>query len=306
MERKITHDIRSVNDFHKAAGLEAPHHPLVSLVDYSKVQYQTTTNKVCWVQNFYSIGLKRNLEEKFGYGQQEYDFDQGLMSFIAPSQVVSFEVIEGAEQHKSGWILCIHPDFIWNTPLAKNIKRYDFFGYAINEALFLSKREEDLIINIMQNIEQEYNSSIDTFTQNIIIAQLEVLLNYSERFYQRQFITRNKNSQQILIKLDEVLSAYFNNESLLESGLPSVKFIAAQLNSSPNYLSSLLKTLTGQNTRQHIQNKVIERAKEKLSTTDDTISEIAYELGFKHSQSFSKLFMSKTKQSPSEFRASFN
>jgi AraC family transcriptional activator of pobA len=189
---------------------------------------------------------------------------------------------------------------------SKIIKQYEYFGYSVNEALFLSEKEEATITGIIQNIAQEYHSNIDKFSQDIIIAQLEVLLNYSERFYQRQFITRKISNHQILDRLEEELTAYFNSDDVIKKGLPTVQYIAGTLNVSPNYLSGLLKLLTGQSTQQHIHDKLIEKAKEKLSTTDLSVSEIAYELGFEHPQSFSKLFKTKTNVSPLEFRLSFN
>ncbi|MEO6850337.1 MAG: helix-turn-helix transcriptional regulator, partial [Mucilaginibacter sp.] len=206
----------------------------------------------------------------------------------------------------TGWMLLIHPDFLWNTSLAKNIKRYEYFGYSVNEALFLSEKEEATLIGIIQNVQQEYHANIDKFSQDIIVAQLEVLLNYADRFYHRQFITRKMASHQILERLEDILTEYFAADSLVKKGLPTVQYVADKLNVSPGYLSGLLKTLTGQSTQQHIHDKLIEKAKEKLSTTDQSVSEIAYELGFEHSQSFSKLFKTKTNVSPLGFRQSFN
>jgi len=203
-------------------------------------------------------------------------------------------------------MLLIHPDFLWNTPLAKTLKNYEFFGYSVNEALFLADKEETTITGIIQNIQQEYHSNIDQFSQNIIISQIETLLNYSERYYQRQFITRKRINHQILDRLERLLADYFNDEDLTTKGLPTVQYIAESLNVSPSYLSGVLNTLTGQSTQQHIHNKLIEKAKEKLSTTSLSVSEIAYELGFEHPQSFSKLFKTKTNFSPLEFRQSFN
>ena len=203
-------------------------------------------------------------------------------------------------------MLLIHPDFLWNTSLAKGIKRYEYFGYTVNEALFLSEKEEGTITSIIQNIQQEYHANIDRFSQDIIIAQIELLLTYSERFYQRQFITRKITNHAILDRLEDLLTTYFNSDNLVEKGLPTVQYIAEALGVSPNYLSGLLKVLTGQSTQQRIHDKLIENAKEKLSTTDLSVTEIAYELGFRHSQSFSKLFKAKTNLSPSEFRLSFN
>jgi len=288
------------------SGLPKPEHPLVCLVDYGLVEYQTGEKEISWVQKFYSIGLKRNMQQaKFRYGQQEYDFNEGLLSFIAPGQSMQLE-IDNPEVKPTGWLLLIHPDFIWNTTLAKSIKQYDFFGYTVNEALFLSEKEEAIITDILLNIKREYHSNIDKFSQNIIIAQIELLLNYCDRFYQRQFITRKKSSHQILGRLENILNDYFDNDDLISKGLPTTQYIAGLLNISPNYLGSLLKTLTGQTTQMHIHNKLIEKAKEKLSTTNLSVSEIAYELGFEHPQSFSKLFKTKTQLSPLEFRQSFN
>ena len=172
--------------------------------------------------------------------------------------------------------------------------------------MFLSDKEEKILNDIVENIKQEYHANIDRFSQNIIISHIETLLNYSDRFYNRQFITRAKSNHQILDQLENLLINYFNNEDLATKGLPTVQYIAGTLNISPKYLSSLLKMLTGQSTQQHIHEKLIEKAKEKLSTTYLSISEIAYELGFEHSQSFSKLFKKKTNLSPLEFRQSFN
>lgn len=241
------------------------------------------------------------------YGQQEYDFDEGgVMFFMSPNQVLRVEEGETNRENRSGWILLIPPDFLWHTSLAKSIHKYEYFDYSVNEALFLSEKEETTINGIIQNIRQEYHSNIDKFSQSVIIAQLELLLTYAERFYERQFITRKITNHRILDPLENLLTTYFNSDDLVTKGLPSVQYIAGTLNLSPKYLSGLLKVLTGQSTQQHIHNKLIEKAKEKLSTTKLSVSEIAYELGFEHSQSFSKLFKNKTSQSPSEFRASFN
>lgn len=305
MKNKNIHTFSTISEFHKMSSLPKPEHPLVSLVDYGSVEYQTNEKQITWVQNFYSIGLKRNIQGKFRYGQQQYDFDEGLMSFVAPGQLVHLAV-EKPTIKPTGLLLFIHPDFLWNTSLAKKIKQYEFFGYAVNEALFMSDKEENIITDIMQHIQREYHSNIDKFSQNIIIAQIELLLNYCERFYQRQFITRKKSSHQLLERLETILDDFFNNNSLIDKGLPTAQHIADSLNVSPNYLGSLLKALTGQTTQQHIHNKLIEKAKERLSTTNLSVSEIAYELGFEHPQSFSKLFKTKTKVSPLEFRQSFN
>jgi len=298
--------INSISDFHKVAGLPKPEHPLVSLVDYSKVRYETEEDEVTILTPYYSIALKHGVQGKMRYGQQPYDFDEGVMSFVAPKQVVTVAARYDQDVQPTGWLLFIHPDFLWNTPLAKKIKEYEFFGYQINEALHLSDKEEQMLIGIMKSIEAEYHNNIDQFSQKIIISQIETLLNYAERFYQRQFITRKISNHEVLGKLEAYLTDYFDQDNLASLGLPSVHQIADKLNVSPNYLSSLLKGLTGQNTQQHIHDKLIEKAKEKLSTTQLSVSEIAYTLGFEHSQSFSRLFKSKVNVSPLDFRASFN
>jgi AraC-like DNA-binding protein len=285
-------------------GLPKPEHPLISVVNFEAIKHAAGHKPAGMVFDFYSISLKRNFNAKIKYGQQSYDFDEGIMFFISPGQVFSIET-EGDFRH-SGWMLIVHPDFLWNTSLAKTIKQYEYFSYSVHEALFLSDKEETTLINMMQNIAQEYQSSIDKFSQDIIIAQLELLLTYAERFYHRQFITRKIISHQTLNRLEEILTAYFNDDSLAKKGLPTVQYIADTLNVSANYLSGLLKVLTGQSTQQHIHNKLIEKAKEKLSTTNLSVSEIAYQLGFEHPQSFSKLFKTKTNFSPGEFRLSFN
>jgi len=300
------HRFKSITEFHKFRHLPKPEHPLISVINLDTVKDVQNIDSASLVFDFYTIALKRHFNAKIRYGQQEYDFDEGIMSFMAPGQVFRIEVEKDATLQQTGWMLLIHPDFLWNTSLAKTIKQYEYFDYSVNEALFLSEKEEITIAGIMQSIQQEYHSNIDKFSQNIIIAQLELLLNYGERFYHRQFITRKITSHQMLARLEELLNAWFKSDDLLKNGLPSVAHIAKTLNVSPNYLSSLLKVLTGQNTQQHIHNKLIEIAKEKLSTTALSVSEIAYELGFEHPQSFSKFFKTKTRLSPLEFRQSFS
>jgi AraC-like DNA-binding protein len=221
--------------------------------------------------------------------------------------VFSLSVVnQAAEVEKSGWVVYLHPDFLWNTPLAKTIQQHDFWDYSLKEALFLSAKEEEAILGLVRAIEQEYASTIDQFSKPIIVSHLESLLQYADRFYHRQFLTREKANHEVLERLETLLHAYFTNDDLQEKGLPTVHYVADCLHLSPKYLSNLLRVLTGQNTQQHIHAQLIAKAKEKLSTTTLTVSEIAYGLGFEHLQSFSKLFKSKTSLSPLEFRASFN
>ncbi len=298
--------LKKVGDYHKLAQLPAPEHPLISLIDYSKVRYPEHISDMTWTQDYYAIGLKRNIPYKFFYGQQEYDFDEGLMTFIAPNQVLSIADNPNVGHTPSGWLLLIHPDFMWNTTLAEKVQQYEFFGYTINEALFLSEKEETMMGELLQNIQREYQSNIDKFSQNIIISQIELLLNYAERFYERQFITRKIVNHKILDELETLLKSYFKVDSLMDKGLPTVQWVADNLNLSPNYLSSMLKSLTGMSTQQHIHQKLIEKAKLQLSATNLSISEIAYQLGFEQPASFTKLFKSKTEMSPLEFRKTFN
>lgn len=299
---KKTFRFNSIAEFHAFCNLPKSEHPLISLIDYSKVSYPVDDSELKWIQNFYSVGLKRNVNAKFNYGQQQYDFDSGVLTFISPLQFLKIEVNPEAKVEPTGWLLLIHPDFLWNTSLAKKIRSYDFFQYAVKEALFLSEKEEKVIVEILHHIEREYQSNIDKFSQELIIAQIELLLIYAERFYERQFLTRKKSSHETLERFEEILTRYFQQKDLIEKGIPTVKTIASEMNISPNYLGSLLRIHTQQNTQQHIQNKLIENAKERLSTTNLSVSEIAYELGFEHPQSFSKLFKQKTNQSPIEFR----
>ncbi len=298
---------KTISEFHEFRNLPKPQHPLISVIDVATVSHLHSDEPMNLLLDFYSIGIKRMSGVKVKYGQQPFDFNEGVMSFMSPNQVFSIALDNKAEALKqSGWVINIHPDFLWDTLLAKTIKQYDFWDYSLNEALFLSEKEEAVINNIILNIQQEYYSNIDKFSKSIIISHIETLLNYADRFYHRQFITREKANHQILERLEKLVSAYFNSNDLINRGLPTVRYVAEQLHLSPKYLSSLLQVLTGQNTQQYIHEKLIEKAKEKLSTTDLSVSEIAYELGFEHLQSFSKLFKTKTNLSPLDFRKSFN
>ncbi|RZM28806.1 MAG: AraC family transcriptional regulator [Pedobacter sp.] len=297
--------LKTISQFHALRGLPAPKHPLISVINFQDMAENPATGKQNLIFDFYMVSVKRDMSHKYRYGQQDYDFNEGIMFCMAPHQLLSV-IREENGSNPRGWMLMVHPDFIWNTPMATAIKKYEFFDYSVNEALFLSEDEELKIQQIIANIIQEYHSSIDKFSQRIMISQLETLLNYTHRFYQRQFFTRQKASHQFLQRLDELLEDYFAKDGYRATGLPSVQLLSAALNMSPQYMRSLLKLLTGQTTQQHIHEKLIEKAKERLSTTTLSVSEIAYELGFEHSQSFSKLFKSKTNISPLEFRRHFN
>ena len=297
---------KTIAEYHQFRGLPRPEHPLISVVNIDSWPNMHYEEPVSLVFDFYSISLKRIPDGKVKYGQQSYDFDEGVMFFIAPGQVFSIELPKDNHSKRSGWVLFVHPDFLWGTPLARKMADYEYFSYSVHEALHLSPKEEATIGGIIRNIEGEYHANIDGFSQDVIIAHLELLLTYSERFYHRQFLTRRISNHKVLERLEDLLTSYFNEADLVKKGLPTVQYVADTLHVSPGYLSVLLKSLTGQSTQQHIHNKLIEKAKEKISTTDLSVSEIAYELGFEHAQSFSKLFKTKTSFSPLEFRQSFN
>ncbi len=284
-------------------GLPKPLHPLVSLINMGDASRSKQTEPINFIFNFYGISLKKNVNGKLKYGQNYYDFDEGVLAMTAPKQVLS---ISNADNYEvTGWWLVFHPDFIRNYPLAKTINSYGYFSYAVNEALHLSDREEQMLENIMHSIEQESQTSIDQFSQDVMIAHLDLLLNYCNRFYNRQFLTRKAASNDLLVKFEKLLNIYFDND-ITQLGIPSVQYLSQHLNVSAHYLSDMLRSITGQSTQQHIHEKLIEKAKEKLTTSKLSVSEIAFQLGFEHSQSFSKLFKSKVEMSPLEFRASFN
>jgi AraC-like DNA-binding protein len=304
MAGKQPYNLKTISEYHQFRGLPRPQHPLISVINVDEIKRLQENEPKSIVQQFYAIALKRMVNGRMKYGQQEYDFDEGILFFVAPGQIYSINA--GDNFIHSGWLILIHPDFLWNTPLAKTIKKYEYFSYSVNEALFLSEKEEATLNGIVLNMQEEYRGNMDKFSQDVMIAHLELLLTYSERFYHRQFITRKITNHTILDRLETILTEYFNSDELIQKGIPTVQYIAEALNVSPNYLSGLLRVLTGQSTQQHIHDKLIEKAKEKLSTTNLTVSEIAYELGFEHSQSFSKLFKSKTSLSPGEFRGAFD
>lgn len=291
----------TLSDLHRVFELSPPAHSLVSLVNIEDIGLPTEESFDSFTLDFYKIAYKTNLCGQARYGQSYYDFGEGGLIFTAPNQV-----FETPKRFASGHLFFIHPDFLLTYPLATKIRQYGFFSYAANEALHVSAQEKETVLSIFKFIEEELNSRIDAFSQDVVISQIELLLNYSNRFYHRQFITHKAVYNDLLSKVEAILEDYFNNAKSLENGLPTVQYLAEQVNLSPSYLSDMLRSLTGQNTQQHIHNQLITKAKELLSTTQHSISEIAYDLGFEHPQSFSKLFKAKTNLSPMEFRQSFN
>lgn len=294
----------TLSDAHRVFGLPLPKHPLISLIygspSWSDIQQPNQPH----ILGFYKISYKPKLGGKLKYGQGYYDFDEGGLLFAAPGQIMGG--MENEDAICSEYTLLIHPDFLLGYSIAKKISQYGFFSYATNETLHLSDEEKTTIMSIFKIMETELNSRIDDFSHDVVISQIELLLTYANRFHKRQFITRKAVNHNLLQRLEDLLANYFNKEESLSKGIPTVQFLADNLHMSPSYLSDMLRALTGRNAQQHIHDKLIEKAKEKLSTTTLSVSEIAYELGFEHSQSFSKLFKTKTNFSPLEFRRSFN
>ena len=301
-QSNINH-IKSISQLVRLLGLPAPLQPLITLVDYNNVSIEMFPKGQKVSLDFYKISFKPTFTGQVKYGQGYYDFEEGGLAFLKPKQIVfPPEDIESYE----GIALYFHSDFIRNYPLGSTINQYGFFSYDVSEALFLSAKEKEIITNLFATIANELDNNIDSFSQDVLVSQIELLLNYSNRFYNRQFITRKAINHDVITSLDELLNRYFEDENSLKNGLPSVKYISTALKLSQRYLSDMLSSLTGLNTQQYIQNAIIEKAKEKLSNTNLSVSEIAYKLGFEHSQSFRKLFKAKTNFSPLGFRNSFN
>jgi AraC-like DNA-binding protein len=291
----------SLSQLHKAMGQPAPSHPLISIMNYGEAHFDPKDFEHGIILNFYKISFKTSFSGKLKYGQGFYDFEEGGMSFIAPGQVLK---MQDEEADYSGMTLHIHPDFLRSYSLNSIIKQYGYFGYSAAEALYLSEKEKATILSIYKFIQDELNERIDKFSQDVIISQIELLLNYANRFYDRQFLTRKAVNNDLLAKLEQHLEVYFNEEKSLIKGLPSVNAVAENLNITPRYLSDLLRNLIGLNTQQFIHEKVIEKAKEYLAKDEFTTGEIAYQLGFEHPQSFNKLFKSKPSLSPSDYKKS--
>jgi len=300
-------NIRSISEFHRLLSIVPPLHPLVSVVLLSEIHAVQSEVWASFSTDFYTISLKHKIQSEIKYGQQYYDFDKGTMTFTAPKQVQSVTLDSTNpldEAIGTGYVLIFHPDFLGAHPLQATIKNYGFFSYASYEALHLSQQEEDDVREIFQKIEKEYQH-IDKHTQDIILSHMDLLLNYCNRFYERQFITRKKVNNDLLIKMEAILEAYFTEEKTRQYGVPTVEYIAKELNLSASYLSDMLRLHTAQNAQRHIQDKIIDKAKEKLLTSELSVSEIAYELGFEQPQSLNRLFKKRMEISPLKYRQSF-
>lgn len=304
MKKDAPYIINSISELHSFLNLKKPTYPLVSVINFADIKPDEVVEPQSIVYNFYTIHLKKNCDAKIRYGQQYYDFNSGVMVFFEPKQMLVAET--QCSPTSEGWMLVIHPDLILGHLLVKKIREYGFFSYAVNEALHISDQEENIISEVFQNLKEETEKMADHYTKDVVISHIELLLNYCNRFYNRQFVTRKTASKEILSSLENLINDYFDNKLAEKSGIPSVQYFADKLHLSSNYLSDILRSLTGQNTKQHIHNRLIDKAKELLSTTELSVAEIAYQLGFDHPQSFHKLFKSKTQISPSKFRQSLH
>jgi len=291
-------DLESISELHQLVHHTPPRHPLVSLINHTDFYEKYQRTDAFYRFGFYTVSCKKFVG-LLKYGKGNYDFNEGSLMFTAPGQVIA----PGPEVTvDEGWVLFIHPDLIHGTELGKKIHQYSFFNYEVNEALHVSEEEKGILKDCLSKIEREYSQNIDQHTQGLIVSNIELLLNYCNRFYDRQFYTRKRVSTDVLQQFESLLKEYFTQNTLINSGLPNVNYFASRLNLSPNYLSDLLQKLTGKTTLEYIHLELIDRAKSLLWSTDDSISEIAYRLGFEYPSHFTKIFKTKTGKSPSEFR----
>ena len=303
MKKAAPYRIESISELHRLFNLSKPIHPLISVIDFEHIKFESNEIWSSFYYDFYCVAIKKGASSKFRYGQAHYDFDEGVMSFTKPGQV--FSVMNPTDDHLSGFMLVFKSDLIRHYELGKMIGNYGFFSYATAEALHLSEKEDNIIMSLMHQMQEEIKNNIDHFSQDLIVSHIELILNYAKRFHNRQFLTRSSVNNDIVIKIQELMDAYLKSDAKI-SGIPTVNFFAEKLNISPNYLSDLLKNATGRNAQTHIQESIVERGKDLLSTTNLTIKEIAYDLGFENPQSFSTMFRKNTQQTPLQFRTSFN
>jgi AraC-like DNA-binding protein len=288
----------SISDLHQLVKQPLPKHPLVSLIDHVDFYKDPPPPGTSFRFGFYTISCKK-FEGVLKYGKGYYDFNEGSLMFTAPGQVIS-----SAQDVKvdEGWALFIHPDLIYGTDLGRKIHQYSFFNYETNEALHISEEEKMTLKNCLLKIEKEYSQNIDKHSQGLIVGNIELLLNYCNRFYDRQFYTRARVNSDVVQQFEKLLKDYFAQDTLIRAGQPGVKYFASRLNLSSNYLSDLLNKFTGKTTQEHIHLEMIDRAKTLLWGSNNSISEVAYDLGFEHPSHFTKIFKSKTGKSPSEYR----
>lgn len=294
--------LETVTDYTRFYHLPAPAHPLLTLIDLEQTRdLPPPPAHTSVVQQCYSIWLKKDFNGRLHYGHQSYDFREGVLGFVAPGQVVAVDDTLDTSA-LSGWMLVFHPDLLRRYPLGQKITGYTFFSYAVNEALHISAQEELVLDGLLATIRTEYERPIDAFSQDVLVSQLELMLNYANRFYHRQFLTRRATENDQLSRFEALLTSYFAQGDT--QPLPTVQYFADALHLSPAYLSDMLRTLTGQNARQHIQSALIEKAKRLLLSTSLTVNETAFALGFEYPQYFNRLFKSKTGLTPAAFRFS--
>ena len=291
------YNIDTVAEYNNMVGQETLH-PLVSVIDFSKVKPFAFKKTLI---NLYAIFLKDIKCGNITYGINNYDYEEGTLIFISPGQVYGVDS-DGEKRQAAGTALVFHPDLIHGTSLGRHIKDYTFFSYEVNEALHLSTRERQIIDDCFDNIKYELEHAIDSHSKTLIVSYVELFLNYSRRYYERQFNTRSHVNKNVLVQFEKVLDEYFSSDKPIETGLPSVGYCAEKLFLSPNYLGDLLKKETGKSALEHIQLKMVDVAKEKIFDTSKSISDIAYELGFKYPQHFTRMFKKNTGYSPIEFR----
>jgi AraC-like DNA-binding protein len=291
---------KTISELMKGMGMPKPLHPLVAVVNYDVTKISRENAGRSFLIDFYKISFKQNFRGQVKYGQGYYDFEEGGLAFLAPNQLVT---MTGDESSYEGYTLYFHADLIRNYQLGKNMDQYGFFTYAVNEALFLSDKEKKVVGNLFESIAAELDNNTDAFSQDVLVSQIELLLNHSNRFYNRQFLTRKAVNNDLISQMNSFLTVRFTDHI---DGIPTVQEVAEHLNISPRYLTDMLKSLTGQSTQQHIHDRLIAKAKLMLTTTRMNIAQIAYQLGFEHPQSFNKLFKQSTSLSPNAFRQSFN
>ena len=292
----------TVSQFNSRRGQETLH-PLVSVLDQSKSQ-KITANR--YLSELYIVFLKDLRCEDFQYGRNQYDYQDESMLFIAPNQVFGFDLPDETLIQPIGWALVFHPDFIKGTSLGRKMNEYNFFSYQANEALHVSSREKQIVLECLGKIKEELERGIDKHSKMLIISNIELLLNYCIRFYDRQFITRELANKDILVKFESLLSDYFESDLPQTSGIPTVAYFAEKLNLSANYFGDLIKKESGKSALEYIQSKVIDLAKEKIYHSEKTISQIAYEIGYRYPQHFTRLFKEKVGVSPLEYRMGVN
>lgn len=294
--------IESIDDLHRFFKTPKPRHPLISVLDAEPLSVPLSQGEIRFSTELYIVMIKKHLSGDFFYGREQFDFKEGAVLCMKPGQVITITDSQ-PELHSKGTLLFFHPELIREYPLGRKIYEYNYFNYMINEALFPSDAEKESLLSIMEKIDGELNMNIDNYTQDLLVSNLDLLLNYLNRYYGRQFITRSSVNRDTVSRFETFLLDYINSGKIKEAGLPTVAFCAEKMNYSSHYLSDLLKKETGKTTQEHIHHQLFEKAKTLLLGTDMTVNEIAYELGFEYPHYFSQTFKKKTGYSPKEFKA---